>query len=412
MKAEDYDLMMSHNNRAWLNDEEWDDSCAWTYKHSEYLGGEVSFDVNVSEVGCNCAFGVHLAYLNDEECRLDAYQPNELNPACDTIALMESNKRGFISSTQECAGGACTDADQCMAGLWSHTGYGENKTIDTRESYNVKIQFFVDQDATTLDYTGLTEIRTTLTQGDNTLTFNQESEGDNCQGIYDSLYLRLLNDEMALAFSSYNVGSHSDLDVACLGECSASTSKLTNLTWKVGTSVNPLPEPDNDEDPGKEIVTEKASDFIWECEDQKNDEGHDCTECKKAYYENTPEVTHGKCTNWVQYRYGNQCKSSQDTSRCSPGEMEYCFKAYPAASSKRWNDPDNKCRTVTEFVRNIDRDAWTWASRNHRRTDRGLCKVYKDWGLMDGMGCRLSWLKTDKSNSKASRGYSSILRPY
>jgi len=69
---------------------------------------------------------------------------------------------------------------------------------------------------------------------------------------------------------------------------------------------------------------------------------------------------------------------------------------------------------MTEFVRNIDEDAWTWASKNHRRKDRGLCKVYKDWGLMDDMNCALSWLSTDTSNGsggKASRGYTSILRP-
>lgn len=216
---------------------------------------------------------------------------------------MASNKRGFVSSSQECVGGVCTDADQCMAGLWSYTGYGEDETINTRESYNVKIQFFVDQDADTFEYTGLTEIRTTLTQGDNTLVFNQENEGDNCQGIYDSLYLRLLNDEMALAFSSYNVGSHSDLDVACLGNCAASTSRLTNLTWRVGTSVNPIPEPD--EDKGELIVTADAAEFISMCAEQTNDEGHDCTECKKAYFANDETNTFGVCTNWVQYRYGN-----------------------------------------------------------------------------------------------------------
>jgi len=241
-----------------------------------------------------CAFGVHLAYLNDEECRLDAYQANELNPACDTISLMESNVSGFVSSSKECVGGTCTDERQCLAGLWQRTGYGKGRTIDTNESYNVKIQFFVDVDAETFEPTGLTEIRTTLTQGDETLSFNQENEGDDCQGIYDSLYLRLKNNEMALAFSSYNVGSHSELDTACLGTCSSSTSKLNNLTWTLGTALNPIPEPDDDdEDMGEWIVTEDASEFISQCADQKSEEGHDCVECKKAYYANDPETTYG-----------------------------------------------------------------------------------------------------------------------
>jgi len=398
---------MGFNNRAWLNDVEYDDSCEWTYKHPAYLGGEVSYDVNVSQVDCMCAFGVHLAYLNDDECRLDAYQPNELNPACDTVSLMESNKMGFVSSTSTCVDGSCTNPRQCMAKLHSAEGYGPNKTIDTNESYNVKIQFFVDQDKDTFEYTGLTEIRTTLTQGEETVTFSQEATGSDCQGIYDDLYLRLQNNEMALAFSSYDVGSHSDLDTTCLGTCTQSNAKLTNLTWKSGTSLNPMD--DDQQDPGELIVTEKASATIGMCADQMNDEGHDCTECKEAYFENFEDDKFGVCTNWVQYRYGNQCKTTDpDLSRCSEGEMDFCFKAYPAGSSKRWKDPDNKCRTVTEFVRDIN-GPWKYNKNNHRRTDRGLCKVYQQ--SMPDMKCALSWMESDNSNKKASRGYTSILRP-
>ena len=93
--------------------------------------------------------------------------------------------------------------------------------------------------------------------------------------------------------------------------------------------------------------------------------------------------------------------------------MDFCFKAYPAGSAKRWKDPDNKCRTVTEFVRNLDGpedEPWKWAKKNHRRNDRGLCMVTV--GEDPEQNCRLSWLNSDKSNSKASRGYTSILRPY
>ena len=108
---------MSENNRAWLHDVEYDDSCEWTYKHDGYLGGELSYDVNVSEVPCECAFGVHLAYLNDNECRLDAYGANELSPACDSISIMEANKMGFLSDSVSCSGGICTDAKQCMGKL-------------------------------------------------------------------------------------------------------------------------------------------------------------------------------------------------------------------------------------------------------------------------------------------------------
>ena len=297
---------MGFNNRAWVNDIDYDDSCEWTYKHVAYLGGEMSFDVNVSQVDCMCAFGVHLAYLNDNECRLNAYQPSELNPACDTISLMESNKQGFISSTQECVSGVCTDAKQCMAGLYPQTGYGpgDRFTINSEQDYNVKFQFFVDQDKDTFEFTGLTEIRTTLTQNGEEVTFNQETEGSDCRGIYDSLFLRLQNEEMALAFSSYDVGSHSELDTACLGTCSSSMQKLTNLTWRSNTALNPIPDDGDDTDMGEYIVTEKPSATIGMCAEQKDENGNDCTECKEAFYELDPDTKYGECTNWIQYRYG------------------------------------------------------------------------------------------------------------
>jgi len=64
--------------------------------------------------------------------------------------------------------------------------------------------------------------------------------------------------------------------------------------------------------------------------------------------------------------------------------MDFCFKAYPASSVKRWKDPDNKCRTVTDFVRDID-GPWSWNKRDYRRTDRGLCKAYET--SMPDMSC-------------------------
>ena len=66
-------LKLGENNRAWLNEEKWSDTCEWTHRSPVLPGGELSFEVNVSEVECNCAAGLHLAYLNDKECRMDAY---------------------------------------------------------------------------------------------------------------------------------------------------------------------------------------------------------------------------------------------------------------------------------------------------------------------------------------------------
>jgi hypothetical protein len=39
-----------------------------------YLGGVLKFDVNVSDVGCNCAAGVFLVALDDEKCKMGEYE--------------------------------------------------------------------------------------------------------------------------------------------------------------------------------------------------------------------------------------------------------------------------------------------------------------------------------------------------
>merc|ERR1712241_612932 len=102
------------------------------------------------------------------------------------------------------------------------------------------------------------------------------------------------------------------------------------------------------------IVSEEASEFLSDC-----DTG--CTEC----------------VNDVVYRYGHQCKASQDRSRCSTGEMDYCFKAYPADSDKKWRDPDNKCRSVIEFNRQED-FPWKFGKKNKGNKNSGLCILSDD----------------------------------
>lgn len=98
---------------------------------------------------------------------------------------------------------------------------------------------------------------------------------------------------MAIAVSSYNVSSHSDIAPTCVGECTASEAKISNIMWLQETSVNPA-EDEEDE----LIISDQASDFLSDCE-----EG--CTECVKAWYKNSPETTVYHCANDTVYRYAN-----------------------------------------------------------------------------------------------------------
>ena len=62
------EVEIGHDNRAWLYNTEIDD--ATTFEMSllqpNFLDGELSFDVDVSNLNCNCAAGVFLVALDGE----------------------------------------------------------------------------------------------------------------------------------------------------------------------------------------------------------------------------------------------------------------------------------------------------------------------------------------------------------
>ena len=198
---------------------------------------------------------------------------------------------------------------------------------------------------------------------------------------------------MSIAVSSYNLGSHSDVATTCLGECSSSKAKISNFSWTQDTSLNPKPEPEPEPEM---IVSDFTTAFLSECEPG-------CAECRMAWMSNDPNFTFGHCVDWVQYRFGNQCnKSSQDKSRCSTEEMEYCFKAYPADSELRWKDPENECRTVIEFNRD-DSFPWKFGSRDKSNLNVGLCILSSD----PNRRCAHSW---DNSEPMRNKGYTAMAR--
>jgi len=100
-------LNMYMNNRAWVLDHPYDDSVFWAYKH-KYQGGSVTFDVDMSEVGCGCAAGVYLAKLDDHDCTWGAYEPGT-RPQCASVDVMEANKYGLNTASYPCEFGVCEE---------------------------------------------------------------------------------------------------------------------------------------------------------------------------------------------------------------------------------------------------------------------------------------------------------------
>ena len=170
-------LNMYENNRAWVLDHAYDDSVFWAYKH-KYQGGSVTFDVDMSEVGCGCAAGVYLAKLDDDECTWGAYEPGT-RPQCASVDVMEANKYGFNTASYPCEFGVCEEVSQCQRRAQEVDrfayGPGLDYTIDTTKSFTVKTQFFTNEDETE-EYTDITSIKTVLSQEGREVTLEQDCD--------------------------------------------------------------------------------------------------------------------------------------------------------------------------------------------------------------------------------------------
>ena len=77
LETSDDTIEMGLDNKAFVLEYEYDDSEFWSYWH-EYLGGTLTFDVDVSKVECECAAGVFLVELDaNNNCGWDAKNPGE-----------------------------------------------------------------------------------------------------------------------------------------------------------------------------------------------------------------------------------------------------------------------------------------------------------------------------------------------
>jgi len=69
-------IEIGFDNQAWIYNSSGDD----TFK-AQYFGGIMTFDVNVSDIGCNCATTVSLVTADDDKCPQGEYDISS-SPQC------------------------------------------------------------------------------------------------------------------------------------------------------------------------------------------------------------------------------------------------------------------------------------------------------------------------------------------
>jgi len=375
LETEDRSLTIGQNNRAFVLDMEMDDDSYWAYWH-EYLGGSIHYDVDVSDAGCSCAVGVYLSQLDNDECSWSP-QPDGVTPQCATIDIMEANSFGFNTASHPCEFGTCDTQSQCKRSFRENVGddaYGHNANfqIDASKPYSVETKFWAKRDSDG-EVNELLSVETILTQGDNTVTIEQD-----CPEYLEPLAYQLKNKMMAMSVSTYDVGSHSHIAPTCLGECDSSMATIENIRWTQGDAIV--------EGEPEEVIGD-VSMHLSDC-----DEG--CSECHDAWMSNDPENFYQVCTDWTVYRFGNPCKIERhDISRCSWNDVE-CLWSYDYSDPRKFRSDTKACRTVPpSFITN----EFKFGKKVHKNNNKGICRFTEGCST-----CQWSWVTDDENKWKGA----------
>lgn len=234
------EITVGGNNRAFVfaTPDESSETNAFMW---DLLGGSLTFDVDVSGVGCQCAAGAYLVKIEEDGvCSCDVKEFGT-EPGCSRIELMEANPWHFNVATYPCAGGQCAGTS---ATAQSANGYGPGSSIDSTMPYTVQTRFWADYYTDTGSW-ALNSIETTLTQGGNSVQLIQNDSAIMNAVAWD-LYLKY-----ATSVSSFYAGSEFDNPGGvCSAACADSTNFVSNIRWVTEDSVNfidpepPAPEPD------------------------------------------------------------------------------------------------------------------------------------------------------------------------
>ena len=343
-------VVMGCNNRAWVTDFAEDESMYWGYAH-DYLGGSITFDIDLSGVACNKAAGMYLVQGDDEYCSWGE-KGDDVSPQCSRIELMEANEIGFTTASYPCVDGSCPDGVE-MQQRTDASEYGPGGSlIDTSMPFTVKTRFFAATDSDDMP-SELRKIETCLIQGDNMITMVQDDQTIIGQ-LTDKVYYN-----MQMVMSNFDAGEDNEISGrVCRGVGMDHGTKMSNFTWVTGDSI----ADDDDETDGDMVIGEVALN-VDDCGDEW------CTGCNVAWYSNEPMDTFNVCTDYTHYKWGNLCKPNRDLSLC--GEDDDCFSSWPKDDKKKWRSDDAACRPIPD---RLEEGNYKWAKKTCNKK-KGLCAL-------------------------------------
>lgn len=329
----------------------------------------MTYNVDVSQVGCQCTAGLYLVSLNDETCSWDP-KDEGVTPQCATIDIMENNIWDYASQSNPCEFGSCdVDSQSRVTAMEiSEFAYGPGSAydIDTNRGFEVEAKFFSDPDMTELQY-----IQVTLRQDERSVTLTQDST-DYLAPLTSQLYYN-----MAVGISVYE-NDNEFCEAAGTG-CDQSMLVVSEIRWTSGDSiVEVAPEP--------ELIIGGPAERLDMCEDG-------CTQCNDSWMSDDETFIFQTCTDWTVYRYGGKCGKRLDQSLCNTGSDQYCHKSYPHGDPDKYSSIDAACRTVPPSY--IEGE-FNYATKECRKATAGLCR-YGCNGT-----CHNSWFIDDEEKWKGA----------
>ena len=160
LTTDDSTINLGYENHSWVWLSKSDSTYENTYMHT-YLGGSLSFDINVSQTDCACAAHVHLTAVDDEgECAIQTVKEGGDSQQCASVDVMLANLYGFnAASHAEGQSAQCVRKASDVDAL--AYGPGPDYTINSQQSYSVRTEFWTNKYESG-EYVNVTNIKTYL----------------------------------------------------------------------------------------------------------------------------------------------------------------------------------------------------------------------------------------------------------